>query len=74
MTLASRSFFSYRVLGRKVQGIRDKEDRTGELELGRSCRSYVLCQGNLLINTAFCTLFPGGKDGTELEESYHTIG
>lgn len=31
MTLASRSFFSYRVLGRKVQGIRDKEDRTGEL-------------------------------------------
>lgn len=61
VTLASRSFFHCRVLSQKVKATRDKEDRTGELELGRSCRSYVLCQGSLLINIAFCMLFPGGE-------------
>lgn len=45
-TWTNKLFFSDRVLRRKVQGIRNEEDRTDDL--GESYVSYTSCQANLL--------------------------
>lgn len=50
-----------RLLRRKVQGIRDKEE---EGNLGMSYRSCALFQAKLLRDTASYTLFAGDKWGS----------
>lgn len=61
MTLTNRLLFSNRLLRKKVQGIRDKED---EGNLGMSYRSCALFQAKLLRDTASYTLFAGDKWGS----------
>lgn len=68
VTLTSRSFFYDKVLRGKVHGIRDKEEKIGEL--GRTCRDAILCQVSLLRSTSSYALFQGEK-WTESLEIYH---
>lgn len=67
----SRSFFTDRVLRRKVQGIRD--DGKGTPGLQRFCTSYALGQASLLRNAAPYILL-SWKKWDRLSGNYHTMG
>lgn len=66
LTWTSKSFFRDRVPRRKVQGIRDKDDRTGGLS--RFCTSDVLSHAGFLKSSASYMLFPG-RNGTKSAET-----